>query len=479
MSNHNFDKSSSSTTTAEPMQRFMANSMQLFSEYCLIYASAFDKFLKSNKGNYTDNYNWANNFNYYYYYDNWLKITDFESNKHLRSKRFLDSFQEYIESMVDLNASMKAIGCFYPVFSLIDNFIDNYYLNAVFSNPVIKFHQTPYEVVQEKDGMRLLRYHHHYYYYPHHRHHYPESPQYKKNTPLLIVYAPINRYHIMDISSDRSIVNKFVSNAFDVFLLDWGNQKNNKLTITDYINYIDEAVEQIKNITKAETISLFGYSWGGVLSTIYSSLYNNNSKIKNLIVQSSHADFDKDNSIIAEWARNFPVEKFVEEFKEMFGHLIDMAFLMRNPLSHIADNIKYTLKMQENGLKFIDNLVHISRWLHNTPDIPGEFFKQFIIDLYQKNLLIQNKMNLIQNEKTMTKTTTAIDLRKITMPILNIVGIYDDLVPSASSIPLNDVISSSDKKLIEFPAGHVELCISSSAHTDLWPQVVKWLEERS
>src|SRR5215217_7497293 len=144
------------------------------------------------------------------------------------------------------------------------------------------------------------------------------------------------------------------------------NLNNNKLTITDYINYIDEAVEEIKNITKSETISLFGYSWGGVLSIIYSSLYNNNSKIKNLIVQSSHADFDKDNSIIAEWARNFPVEKFVEEFKEMFGHLIDMAFLMRNPLSHIADNMKYTLKMQENGHEFIDNLIRISSWLHNT-----------------------------------------------------------------------------------------------------------------
>ena len=215
MSNYNFDKPFSSI--AEPMQRFMANSMQLFSEYWVIYACAFDKFINSNKGDYTDNYNWANNF-YYYHYDNWLKVTDFELDKHLRSKRFLDSLQEYIESAIDLNASMKAIGCCYPIFSLIDNFIDNYYLNAVFSNPAIQFHQTPHEVVLEKDGMRLLRYHH--YYYPHHRHHL-ESPQYKKNTPLLIVYAPINRYHIMDISADRSVVKQFVSNGFDVYLLDW------------------------------------------------------------------------------------------------------------------------------------------------------------------------------------------------------------------------------------------------------------------
>src|SRR5215212_1024493 len=110
MSNYNFDKPFSSySSTAESMQRFMASSMRLFSEYWVSYACAFDEFLNSNKHNYTDKYNWAH-FNYYYYYDNWLKITDFESNKHLRSKRFLDSFQEYIESMVDLNASMKAIG---------------------------------------------------------------------------------------------------------------------------------------------------------------------------------------------------------------------------------------------------------------------------------------------------------------------------------------------------------------------------------
>jgi len=137
----------SSSFTAEPMQRFMASSMDLFSEYWLIYASAFNKFLNSSTGDYSK-YN-----NFYYYYDHWLKITDFESNKHLRSKRFLDSFQEYIESMIDLNASMKAIGCCYPIFSLIDDFIDNYYLNTVFSDASIQFHQTPHEIVQEKDGI--------------------------------------------------------------------------------------------------------------------------------------------------------------------------------------------------------------------------------------------------------------------------------------------------------------------------------------
>jgi polyhydroxyalkanoate synthase len=43
----------------------------------------------------------------------------------------------------------------------------------------------------------------------------------------------------------------------------------------------------------------------------------------------------------------------------------------------------------------------------------------------------------------------------------------------------NAVIASQDKQLMEFPTGHVGLCIGSKAHEKLWPNVVKWLAERS
>jgi hypothetical protein len=107
---------------------------------------------------------------------------------------------------------------------------------------------------------------------------------------------------------------------------------------------------------------------------MYSSLDNNNS-IKNLIVQSSQIDFDKDKTTIAEWMRSFPTEKFVEEFGEMHGHIIDLAFLMRNPLKHGFDNVKFALDMQNKKnrgdesinidpnasfLKFIQALFRIS-----------------------------------------------------------------------------------------------------------------------
>ncbi len=72
-----------------------------------------------------------------------------------------------------------------------------------------------------------------------------------------------------------------------------------------------------------------------------------------------------------------------------------------------------------------------------------------------------------------------VDLKKITMPVLNIVGTRDDLVSADSSRTITDVISTKDKKTLEFPTGHVGLCIMRSAHKNLWPEVGKWLTEHS
>jgi len=65
------------------------------------------------------------------------------------------------------------------------------------------------------------------------------------------------------------------------------------------------------------------------------------------------------------------------------------------------------------------------------------------------------------------------------MPCLNIVGEHDDLATPQSSRTITNVIASQDKQLMEFPTGHVGLCISASAHEKLWPNVVKWISERS
>jgi len=79
--------------------------------------------------------------------------------------------------------------------------------------------------------------------------------------------------------------------------------------------------------------------------------------------------------------------------------------------------------------EFVQNFLRIEKWLYDTPPIAGETFRQWVVDIYQKNLLAANEMR-IGNE--------VVDLSKIQIPLLNIVAEEDHLVSPQCSAPLND-----------------------------------------
>jgi polyhydroxyalkanoate synthase len=183
-------------------------------------------------------------------------------------------------------------------------------------------------------------------------------------------------------------------------------------------------------------------------------------------------DFSKDDTILARWSRAIDVDGMMDEFGHMDGQVLDLGFLMRNPPRYIFD--KY-LKLFQRAYdpEFVDTFIDVERWLYDTPPIPGVIHRQIINDCYKNNLLISGKMEAAKEGKKQK-----IDLRKIFVPILSIFAEKDDLVSPASSLAVNDHISSKDKSVLKNPGGHVALCISSNAHKNLWPEVAKWLLSR-
>ena len=91
-------------------------------------------------------------------------------------------------------------------------------------------------------------------------------------------------------------------------------------------------------------------------------------------------------------------------------------------------------------------------------------------DCYQKNLLIKNELNL--NGKI-------VNLKNITMPVLNVMAEFDHLVPNDASIPLADAISSSDKDTLVFPTGHIGIFVGSKSQKEVCPKIAAWLKPRS
>ena len=547
------------------LQNIFHNSLYFFNNYHLLYLKALNQYMTDNTNNFSQSksFQWADATSFIsslsYFLNKcmnkWLEATDEEANRILKSQQFIDNFREYMKSIIKYEILLKEESNNNPFFSIndLDKITDKFqdYFNKEFISFIFN-QQAPHNIVLQIDTFRLLNYNiliNNKFRKSELKVNSQQQKQQKINqdnipsslqlTPLLIVYAPINRYHVLDINQKRSIVKQFLSKGFDVFLIDWGSQNTEQIDITnknaklieDYISFIDKSINKIKELTKSNTVNLYGYSWGGLLCTLYTSFQNSNKNIQNLILHSSPLDFSKDNTIIAEWLRKFPTDDYIEQYKQMHGSLIDISFLMRNPFKHNFDSLRYALAMQIDTntinsnsilnsiqgnyqnidfMQLLADIIRLRTWITNTPDLPGGLFNQFVEYFYCKNTIItnQNKNEIhispkLTNENRNTYTNTVysknlnednnnksyfpsmekiiedMNLTRITMPTLSIVGKTDDLIPYDSSISINNYISTSDKDLIEFSGDHIELCISYNAHTEIWPKVVKWLVQRS
>ena len=300
-------------------------------------------------------------------------------------------------------------------------------------------------------------------------HHYKtDSPQ-KFKTPILIVGSLINRHYILDLLPETSIIRYFQQLGFDVYATDWRMPtiKDEDMHLASYArDYLENAVDKVEEVTGSRNVTLFGYCWGGILSLIYSAMHPKN--VKNLILHATPADFGKTPTVLESWIKDLDVKKFVNTFGNVPSSFLNIAFILRNPLEAA---LKYQFYFsQPRSIKEITQFFAVESWLYDSVPIIGKTFEKIIDDIYKKNLLIQNKMIVGGN---------LVDLKNITVPVLNIVGTNDDLVSAESSRTIIDVVASTDKQTIEFPTGHVGLCISKTAHKKLWPDVGKWLIEHS
>ena len=313
---------------------------------------------------------------------------------------------------------------------------------------------TPYEVVYQEDRVKL-------------KHYTPETI--KSKIPLLIVYALINRETMLDLQPDRSVIRSFLARGQEVYMVDWGypTRKDRYITIDDHVNwYMDDIVDFIREKHKLEKINLMGICMGGTFSVMYSALYPE--KIKNLITTVTPTNFDTDKGFLHIWTKGMEPDKLVAAQGNLAGDVMNIGFLLMNPARLMID--KYVGFMENMDQKeFVENFIKMERWIFDSPDVPGETFKQFITDCYQKNLLIQNKMKL--DGKT-------VDLNKITMPLLNIYAKYDHLVPPAAAELLTSKVGSDDTEDICLNTGHIGIYVSSKFQKEFAPKIIEWLEKR-
>lgn len=316
----------------------------------------------------------------------------------------------------------------------------------------VQIEPTPKELVMEEDKMKLY--------------HYVNPAELTCDVPLLICYALVNRQYMMDLQSDRSLIRNLLGQGLDIYIIDWGypDLGDCYLTLEDYIDvYLNDCVDTVRRISGCDKINLLGVCQGGTFAVMYASLYPQ--KIGNLLTMVSPIDFHVTDGLLNTWSRYMDIDKMVDTMGIIPGDFMNVGFLMLKPFQLMVD--KYVGLMENlDDPATVTNFVRMEKWIYDSPAQAGEAYRKFLKDLYQDNKLVKGEFELGGRR---------VDLKKITMPLLNIYATEDHLVPPDSSIPLNDLVASKDKTLYDFPGGHIGLYVSSRSQRELAPSVSQWL----
>ena len=314
---------------------------------------------------------------------------------------------------------------------------------------------TPKELVWQQDKVKMY--------------HYTRETPAKCKIPVLVSFAMLNRHDVLDLQQDRSLMKKLLDEGLDIYIMDWGypTRADKNLTMEDYIDgYMNDAIDFVRRTHKVKKIHKMGICQAGTYSMIYASL--NPEKLQSLTTYVAPFDFTTDRCMLFQWTKYIDVDAMVDTMGVIPGEMLDQAFGLLKPSMNISKylGIIDSLEDKEKVLNFL----RMEHWKNDLPAITGEMYRKYIKDLFRDNKLIKGEMTL---------GGRVVDLKKMTVPYLNVYATEDTIIPNESTLPIMDAIGSKDKKLYPFPGGHIGVFVGSRSQKELGPAVAKWVIEHS
>ena len=297
--------------------------------------------------------------------------------------------------------------------------------------------------------------------------------------PILLTYALVGRYTMMDLQEDRSFVRSLLRAGLDVYLVDWGHpsRADRFAGLNDYVNdYVAACVDEMCRRHGVNAVNLLGVCQGGVLSLCYTALHPG--RVRNLVTTVTPVDFHADQAedridrgFMNVWARSLQpadIDRLVDTLGTVPGEFVGYLFSLMTPGRSLT---KYNLDLLDaaaDEAKLL-NFLRMERWLADRPHQPGEVSRQWLKELYQDNKLIKDEF-VLDGE--------TVRLRDIKCPVLNIYTETDHIIPPEMSKALRGRVGSEDFTEVVLKGGHIGIFVSARSLDQLSTTIVEWLAKR-
>ena len=304
----------------------------------------------------------------------------------------------------------------------------------------------------------------------------------KHRVPLVLVPPLAATSMIFDLMPHRSIVRFFLAKGFDVYLIDWGDvtEDHSDLSLETYVmEWMPQALSQVRKVSGEQDVSIFSYCMGGLLSLMYAAV-SNDTNVRNMITVASPVDMHQSGvagrvlSTIYRPAQtlsqvlNFSLLDLPARYFHVPGWVNSLAFKLTNPIGNVINYFDVLLNMWDR--EYLTEHLTMSQWFDDMVDYPGETIKDMVVHMMINNEMAKGRIKIGDEQA---------EFEKINCSILAFAGDSDNLVSIRAARKVLDIISSEDKEFYVVPGGHAGVFAGGAAPANAWAISADWLAGRS
>lgn len=243
--------------------------------------------------------------------------------------------------------------------------------------------------------------------------------------PLLIVPPWINKFYIMDLTAQKSLIRYLVSKGFTVFVISWVNPDAN-LSHKTFEDYMYEGVLAAADAVRRETgqrqVNALGYCVGGTMlaTTLAYEAAIGDSRFASATFLTTQTDFTRagDLSLFVDDSQLAALQEMMRERGFLDGSRMATVFNMLRPRDLIWPYIVNNYLLGKKPMPF--DLLY---WNQDSTRMTAANHSFYLGEFYKDNKLAQGEL-VISGIK--------MDLGKITIPIFELAAKEDHIAPAKS-----------------------------------------------
>ena len=266
--------------------------------------------------------------------------------------------------------------------------------------------------------------------------------------PFLLVPPCINKYYILDLQPENSLIRYAVAQGHRTFVVSWRNP-DESLGHKTWDNYIEDALIQAIHVTQeiggAEQINALGFCVGGtLLGTALAVLAARGEKpVHSLTLLTTFLDFS-DTGILDVFIDESMVALREQQMGQgglMAGRDLASTFSFLRPNDLVWNYVVGNYLKGETPPPF--DLLY---WNSDSTNLPGPFYAWYLRNTYLENNLAQPGKLTVCGQK--------VDLRKVDVPVYIYGSREDHIVPIAGAYASTQLLPGK-KRFVMGASGHI------------------------